>query len=134
MSITLLALAAAASANPDAVVGRWKTETKNAIVEIERCGQSLCGTLISSDGITANPALKDANNKDEKLRGRTLKGIRMLWGFSYKDGSWVKGNIYSGDDGGTYDATITPIDANSIKLKGCIVWPLCKNQVWQRVR
>lgn len=134
MSITLLALAAAASASPDIAVGRWKTETKNGIVEIARCGQSLCGNLITSDGIAANPAIKDVNNKDEKLRGRALKNMPMLWGFTYKDGTWAKGNVYNADDGGTYDATITMTDANTLKLKGCIVWPLCKNQVWRRVR
>ncbi len=134
MSLALLALATAATASPDAVVGKWKTETKNAIVEISRCGPSLCGTLLTSDGIAANPGLKDVNNKDEKLRGRTLKGITMIWGFAYKDGAWVNGNIYSGEKGKIYDATITPIDANSLKLRGCIIWPACENQIWRRVR
>lgn len=134
MSITLLALAAAFTASPDVAVGRWKTETKNGIVEITRCGQSLCGNLITSDGIAANPALKDEKNKDEKLRNRTLKNMPMLWGFTFKDGAWAKGNVYNADDGGIYDATITMADANTLKLKGCIVWPLCKNQVWRRVR
>lgn len=134
MSITLLALAVAAAANPDAVVGRWKTETRNGIVEITRCGASLCGKLLSSDGINANPALKDVNNKDEKLRGRAMKGLQMLGGFSFKNGVWDGGTIYNGEDGKTYDARITSIDANSLKLRGCIFVPLCKNQTWTRVR
>lgn len=134
MSITLLALAAAATATPDAVVGRWKTETRNGIVEITRCGASLCGKLLSSDGLTANPALKDVNNKDEKLRGRMLKGLQIVGGFSYKNGVWDDGTIYNAEDGKTYDARITPIDANTLKLRGCIFVPLCKNQTWTRVR
>jgi len=133
MSITLLALAAAATASPDTVVGRWRTETRNGIVEITRCGSSLCGNLVTSDGIAASPALKDTNNKDEKLRNRTLKGLPMLWGFRFDAGTWAKGNVYNAEDGGTYSATITTADANTLKLKGCIVWPLCKNQVWHRV-
>jgi len=133
MSITLLALAVAASANPDAVVGRWKTETKNGIVEITRCGQSLCGNLLTSDGIAANPALKDTENKDPKLRNRPLKGAQILWGFTYRDGAWTGGNIYKADEGKTYAATITPVDANTLTLKGC-VWIICKNQTWRRVR
>lgn len=132
MSITLLALAAAASANPDAVVGRWKTETKNAIVEIERCGKSLCGKLVTSDGIAANPGLKDSENKDPKLRNRPLKGLPLLWGFTYKDGAWVDGNIYKVDEGKTYASSITPVDANTLTLKGC-VWIICKSQTWRRV-
>ena len=134
MSITLLALAAAASFGPDAVVGRWKTETRNGIVEIARCGPSLCGKLLTSDGIAANPALKDVNNKDEGLRGRTLKGLQIIGGFSYKNGVWDNGTIYNAEDGKTYDARITPIDAGTLKLRGCIFVPLCKNQTWTRVR
>ncbi|KRB82794.1 hypothetical protein ASE00_12275 [Sphingomonas sp. Root710] len=134
MSIMLMALAMAATASPDAVVGRWKTETRNGIVEITRCGSSLCGKLLSSDAINANPAARDTNNKDEKLRGRPLKGLPILGGFAFKDGVWNGGTIYNGEDGKTYDARITPVDANTLKLRGCIFVPLCKNQTWTRVR
>ncbi|KKC26300.1 DUF2147 domain-containing protein [Sphingomonas sp. SRS2] len=134
MSITLMALAMAAAASPDTVVGRWKTETRNGIVEITHCGQSLCGKLLSSDGITANPALKDVKNKDEKLRGRALKGVQLLGGFTLKNGVWDGGTIYNAEDGKTYDARITPVDANTLKLRGCVFVPLCKNQTWTRVR
>nr|WP_047166639.1 DUF2147 domain-containing protein [Sphingomonas sp. Y57] len=134
MSMTLMALAMAATASPDAVVGRWKTETRNGIVEITRCGTSLCGKILGSDGLTANPALKDVNNKDEKLRGRALKGLQILGGFSFKDGVWDKGTIYNAEDGKTYGARISSIDENRLKLRGCIFVPLCKNQTWTRVR
>lgn len=134
MSVALFALAASAAASPDAVVGRWKTETRNGIVEITRCSASLCGKLLSSDGINANPALKDTNNKDEKLRGRALKGLQILGGFSFKDGVWNGGTIYNAEDGKTYDARITSVDPNTLKLRGCIFVPLCKNQTWTRVR
>lgn len=132
--MTLMALAMAATTSPDAVVGRWKTETRNGIVEITRCGTSLCGKILGSDGLTANPALKDVNNKDEKLRGRALKGLQILGGFSFKDGVWDKGTIYNAEDGKTYGARISSIDENRLKLRGCIFVPLCKNQTWTRVR
>ncbi|WP_340314751.1 DUF2147 domain-containing protein [Rhizorhabdus argentea] len=134
MTIMLMALAMATGASPDAVVGRWKTETRNGIVEIARCGTSLCGKLMTSDGIAANPAMKDVNNKDKKLRGRALKGLQILGGFSFEDGVWDDGTIYNAEDGKIYDARITPVDANTLKLRGCIFVPLCKNQTWTRVR
>ena len=130
----LLALAAAGAASPDMVIGRWAIPTKHGVIEIAKCGASICGTLVDSDGIRANPQLKDINNKDAAQRSRALKGLMMLKGFSWKSGSWSGGTIYNGDDGGTYSATVTPVDANQLKLKGCIVWPLCKTQVWTRIR
>jgi uncharacterized protein (DUF2147 family) len=134
MSITLMALAAAAVGNPDIVVGRWRTETRGGIIEIARCGPSICGKIVTSDGLATNPNLMDVNNKDPKLRNRPIKGMQMLSGFSYKDGLWDGGTIYNGEDGKTYSARITPVDANTLKLRGCIFVPLCKNQTWTRVR
>lgn len=131
--IALMILAAAGVAAPEEFVGRWQTSTKHGVVEIVRCGASICGTLVDSDGIRANPQLRDLNNKDSSQRTRALKGLMILKGFSWKSGTWAGGTIYNGDDGGTYSATLTAEDHNQIKLKGCIVWPLCKTQIWTRI-
>lgn len=109
-------------------------ETKHATVEVAHCGPALCGTLTDSDGIRANPRLLDVKNKDKTQQGRAVKGLRMLYGFTWDGSAWTGGQVYNPDDGGTYKGTITPIDADHLKLRGCIVWPLCKTQVWTRVR
>lgn len=126
--------AAAAIASPDAALGRWHTETKNGIVEIDRCGASICGRLVGSDGLRANPDLRDIHNKDAASRGRRLMGLQILAGFTRSDGGWTGGTIYNGDDGGTYKATVTPVDADHLRVRGCIIWPLCKSQTWTRIR
>ena len=133
MTMALMALAMAAT-SPDAAVGRWMTEARHGIVEITRCGASLCGKIVTSDGIDANPAMKDVKNKDEQLRGRTLKGLQILGGFSFRSGIWDGGTVYNAEDGKTYDARITVVDPNRLKLRGCIFVPLCKTQTWTRVR
>ena len=130
----LLMAVAAAAVGPDAAIGRWQTETKHGIVEIAPCGASLCGRLVGSDGLRANPDLRDINNKDASLRGRRLAGITMLQGFTRGTTDWRGGTVYNAADGGTYKATVTPIDANTLKMKGCIVWPLCKSETWTRIR
>ncbi|MEP9404124.1 DUF2147 domain-containing protein [Sphingomonas sp. VNH70] len=134
MSIVLIALAAAAILPADTVVGRWQTESRHGIVEITRCGASICGTLISSDGIRGNPQLRDEKNKKPELRTRELRGLQILQGFHWSSDSWSGGSIYNAEDGGTYGATVTMVDRDHLKLKGCIVWPLCKTQTWVRVR
>lgn len=130
----LIMLAAAAAISPDAAVGKWHTETRGGVVEIERCGTSICGRLVSSDGLKANSNLLDGHNKDPSLRGRRLLNLQVLGGFTRGDGQWTGGTIYNGDDGGTYKATVTPIDADHLRVKGCIIWPLCKSQTWTRIR
>ncbi|MET1755950.1 DUF2147 domain-containing protein [Novosphingobium sp. RD2P27] len=138
---TTLALVAAAfvgtpavAAGPDSVLGHWRTPSKNGHVEITRCGESVCGRLVDSDNIRADPELRDLNNKDASKRSRPLKNMQILSGFKGDAKQWSGGSIYNPEDGGTYKATITPAGANTLKLKGCIVWPLCKTQTWTRIR
>ena len=130
----LMAAAAMAAGGADAVVGTWRTPGKNAIVEVSRCGASLCSKLLTSDGLKANPDMRDINNKDTAVRGRRLMGLQLMNGLKWDGQSWSGGTIYNAEDGGTYKATVSAIDADHLKLKGCIVWPLCKTQTWTRVR
>lgn len=128
-----LLMALAAGAGADGAIGRWKTETRNGIVEVAPCGASICGRLVGSDGLKANPNLLDSENSDPKLRTRKLLGVQLLGGFTRTADAWTGGWVYKADDGKTYKGTVTPIDADHLQVKGCIVWPLCKSQTWTRV-
>ena len=127
------ALAAASPAAADGVLGLWKTETRNGIVEISRCGASVCGRLVTSDGLKADPNLKDVNNSNAALRGRPLKGLLILSGFKPEGAVWNGGKIYNAEDGKTYSARLTPA-GNRLQVRGCIFVPLCKTQSWTRIR
>jgi uncharacterized protein (DUF2147 family) len=116
------------------VTGLWQTPTNGGQVEIARCGNSLCGKLVSSNHIRENPALKDVKNKDKAQQGRTLKNLQMLYDFTGGPTKWTGGKVYNPDDGGTYSGTIELLSDNELKLKGCIVAPLCKTQKWTRLR
>ncbi|VWX54355.1 DUF2147 domain-containing protein [Novosphingobium sp. 9U] len=131
---TLSAAGSASAAGTDSVVGKWRTPSKHGVVEIAKCGASLCGRLVDSDHIRTNPELQDVNNKNTAQRSRRLKGLQILGGFKASGSQWDGGTIYNPEDGGTYKATITPAGADTLKLKGCIVWPLCKTQTWTRIR
>jgi uncharacterized protein (DUF2147 family) len=116
------------------VTGLWATPGNGGQVEIAHCGNSLCGKLVTSDHIKADPARKDAKNKDEAQRGRPLKNLQMLYDFTGGPTKWTGGKVYNPEDGGTYSGTIELLSANELKLKGCIVAPLCKTQKWTRIR
>lgn len=135
---TLIAVAAlgalAGPAFAADVTGLWATPTNGGQVEIARCGNSLCGKLVTSNQIKTNAALKDERNKDAAQRARTLKGLQMLYNFTGGPAKWTGGTVYNPDDGGTYSGMIEMVSDNQLKLKGCVVAPLCKTQVWNRVR
>ena len=92
------------------------------------------GTLVTSSHIRANPEVKDQRNKDAALRDRPLRGLRMLSGFTGGPTEWRGGSVYNPADGGTYRGTITMTNDNSLRLRGCIVAPLCKTQTWTRIQ
>jgi uncharacterized protein (DUF2147 family) len=131
---TVFSGAAAAMARPEDAIGHWATPSKHGVVEIVACGTSVCGRLIESDSIRTNPDMRDAHNGDAARRNRPLKGLMLLEGFHRGANGWDGGTIYNPEDGGTYHATITLSGPDKLNLKGCVVWPLCKNQTWQRIR
>ena len=133
--IALILAAALSGGGPaDAVTGQWRTQTRNGVVEIERCGETICGRLMHSIGLDANPALADVHNSDAKLRSRPLKGLNIMTGFSWRQGVWSGGSIYNAEDGHTYHGTVTQVDADHLKVRGCIFAPLCKTETWTRIR
>ena len=134
LTLSMGALSVAAPALAQDVTGLWQTETNGGQVEISHCGNSLCGKLVNSDHIKSDPTVKDVKNKDASLRIRTLKNMQMLYDFTGGPTKWTGGKVYNAADGGTYSGTITLTSANSLKLKGCIVAPLCKTENWTRIK
>ena len=134
LALSTTALAVSAPAFAQDATGLWQTETNGGQVEIARCGNSLCGKLVTSNHIKADPAVKDAKNKDASLRNRPLKNMQMLYDFTGGPTKWTGGKVYNADDGGVYSGTITLTSPNSLKLKGCIVAPFCKTQTWTRIK
>ena len=134
-----LALLAAVALQPgdvpaNAVLGTWQTTTRHGVVQVSRCGPSICGRLVDSDGLRADPQLRDIHNQNADLRQRPLRNLPMLDGFHWNGTAWAGGWIYNGEDGGTYHATVHLDDPAHLTVKGCIVWPLCRSVVWTRVR
>ena len=114
--------------------GVWQTPTNGGQVRISRCGQALCGALVNSDHIRRDPNVRDERNREESLRSRTLRNLPMLTGFTGGPTEWRNGSVYNPADGRTYRGTITMTDDNTLRLRGCVVAPLCKTQTWTRIR
>lgn len=133
-ALTVTVLAAPASAQTADPTGLWQTPTNGGQVRISRCGQALCGALVTSAHIRTNPAALDENNSNRALRTRTLRDLPMLSGFTGGPTEWRGGSVYNPADGRTYRGTITMTNANTLNLRGCVVAPLCRNQTWTRVR
>ncbi len=115
-------------------IGVWTTPEDGGQVRILACGANLCGRVVTSRQLRADPTLKDARNKDPALRGRPLKDLQLMSGFSGGPKVWKNGRIYRPQDGGTYSGRMELVDADRLKVTGCVAPGLCQSQMWTRVR
>ncbi len=93
MLFATLAAAPAALAGSDPT-GVWQVEDKSAIVQIESCGQTLCGTIIWSE--------KPTDAKGEKLCNMAVLGDAVPSG----PDSWDKGWVYAPKAGSKYPVSL----------------------------
>ncbi|SLN48721.1 DUF2147 domain-containing protein [Oceanibacterium hippocampi] len=135
-STGLAALAALSTVAAAAdVAGVWATEEEKSHVEIEPCGDKMCGGIIwlkEPNDAAGNPKV-DKRNEDESMHSRPIIGLRLLEGFaSAGDGAWEGGKIYNPEDGKTYSSELKLVDEDTLEVKGC-VFVFCKTQTWTRV-
>lgn len=130
-SSVLLLMSVYAYAGADAIQGIWETED-GGYVYIHPEGDTWVGTVVGS---RAGEARYDAKNPDENLRDRRLLGVNVVTGLKYDgDNRWDDGEVYSPDNGKTYDLSAELKDQDTLKVRGYIgISLLGRSQTWQRI-
>lgn len=131
----VLALAAAqpVAAQEASILGRWRTPAEGGVVEIQRCGDALCGRLIDAAPLRRNPDQRDVRNRDASLRDRPLRGLTVLNRFTGGPSEWRGGPLYDPNSGQSADrGTLTLVDGDRLSVRGCIARVLCRTQTWRR--
>jgi uncharacterized protein (DUF2147 family) len=108
-----------------------------AHVDIAPCGNELCGVLASTaspiDPATGLP-WADKNNSDPNLRNRPLVGVQVLIAIGPSGvGKWV-GRLYNKDDGKTYTGYLNELDAQTIRVEGCVLSIMCGGENMTRIK
>ncbi|MCX2741810.1 DUF2147 domain-containing protein [Pontibacter anaerobius] len=117
-------------------LGVWTNEEGKAQFEIYKCGDKLCGKIVSLKEPLRNGKPKmDDNNPEKKLRSRPLIGMRFMDGFEYDgDNKWDDGTIYDPESGKTYSCYMKMTGNNKMEVKGYIGISLIgRTQYWTRV-
>jgi len=120
--------------------GIWATEDGKSRVQIEDCGNKLCGKIIwlsdpfEKDGTEA----VDSENPNPQLRMRRLVGLTILGGFMPDRSDpklWQSGWIYDPDNGKTYSCNLRLESPESLRVRGYIGLPIFgASQIWSRVK
>lgn len=128
----LMALAAPVAARD--LTGIWATGSEGGRVQIYRCGQALCGKIVDAARLRTNPDLTDLRNSDPKLRGRRLKGLVVLQGFTGGPVEWKGGPVYDPESGdGAGKGYLKLLSDGRLELKGCVA-VFCRTKIWTRAR
>ncbi|MGH7025649.1 MAG: DUF2147 domain-containing protein [Caulobacteraceae bacterium] len=124
-ALGLVALAAWAppAASP---LGLWWTKGRQAVVDIEPCGQALCGRLVGLPRQRGEAIPTDSRGRSQC--GETIiRGARPTGG-----GDWL-GKVADPRTGATYRARLWMDERGELHLRGYIFVPLLgRSQVWRR--
>lgn len=131
--LIVLAGAAPAVAQDASILGRWRTPAEGGVVDIQRCGQALCGRLVDAAPLRRDPDQRDVRNRDASQHQRPLRGLLVLRNFTGGPSEWRGGPLYDPNSGQTADrGTLTLSGEGRLAVRGCIARVLCRTQTWRR--
>lgn len=122
----------------DDILGFWLTEEKTGVIEIKKNTKNeYYGEIVWVKDVHTGKIKdkKDVNNPDEKLRERSILGMKNTWGFKFDgDDEWEDGNIYDPKSGKIYSAKMELEDnGQKLDLRGYVGVPLFgKTTEWTR--
>jgi uncharacterized protein (DUF2147 family) len=120
------AMTMAASPQPGTTLqGFWRNPKGTVEVQIDTCGNAMCGTVVA-----ASPsAVADARDSGYP----SLVGMQLLYGYHAAGPDEWRGTIFVPDIGRSFSSHIQLVDADHVRVSGCLVGKfLCKSQLWRR--
>ena len=139
MKIALAALAllitssGGARADQSDILGRWRTTQHGGVVEIYHCGGALCGRVVDSERLRANPNLLDERNHNRTLRSRRVMDLVVLHNFTGGPERWTGGPLYDPATGDSASSgSLRLLSRSTLEVKGCLAAFLCRTQRWTK--
>ena len=133
----LLLTSVSASDAAPSPIGLWYAEGGAAKVEVQLCGDALCGRAVwlRSPFDDNGCPLSDKYNPDTSLRGRPVIGIDILSDLRpVSDGVWDGGAIYDPTSGRTYRCTMSLAADDRLLVRGYVGFQLLgRTTTWFRV-
>ena len=115
-----------ASAQGPGVEGVWSNPKGSVEVRTGTCGDKLCGVVVY--------ASQQAQADARKAGAQPLIGTTLLRDYKADGTAHWSGQVFVPDRKASYYSTIQLVDAQTLKVSGCILGGLiCKSQLWHRV-
>ncbi len=122
---TLGAASTAVSVTPSLERAVWVNPYGNVKVQTGDCAGKLCGWVIW--------ATPEAAQEAREAGTQNLVGTQLLQGYrSVGPGRW-EGHVFVPDMGHRFYSTISQLNAETLKISGCVLGGLiCKSQIWHK--
>lgn len=92
------------------------------MIDIEACGDALCGTVVWASEKAKHDARKGTPH---------LVGTKLLTGMKHSSAHVWKGKIFVPDQNMHASAKLRPEGTMHLNVSGCVMM-LCKSQVWTK--
>ena len=134
IAATLLSASSIRAQSGGEPTGIWLTQAGDAKVRVSKCGGGICGVIVwlkdPIDPATGRPQIDD-KNPNPALAKRPMIGLPLFTAMQPSGSNQWSGEIYNADDGSSYASHISLVDANALRVEGC-VGPLCGGETWTR--
>jgi uncharacterized protein (DUF2147 family) len=118
------------------ILGYWYTEGHEGGVELYQCDEKICGKFRWLKPTSKPGDALDDNNPDPEKRSRQLCQLEFMTDFKPDgQGHYTGGVIYSPRHGQNFNANMTLIDHDTLKVHGYILTPMLgESQTWTRAK
>lgn len=128
-AVVLLTTTNTFGVGPSDVLGPWKTDGGDSVLELFRCGEKICGKIVwlkepsyidSKDGPVGKTKV-DRKNPDPALRTRPILGLHVMKGLTARgDNRWDSGTCYNPESGKSYRCKMRLAAPDRLELRGYI--------------
>lgn len=138
--LILISVQIAFAQKADAILGNWKSEKGDKIINIYKTNDLYYGkvTWIADSAEGKGKDRQDIKNPNAALKTRKVVGVDFLLSFSYfsERDVWKEGKIYNYETGNNYSGKIHLSKEDQLELTGYygILWFLGRTQIWTRTK
>jgi len=129
LAAILLAAATASGAGQGDILGPWKTDGGDSLLEFFKCGDKICGKITwlkapnyidRKDGPVGKTKV-DRKNPNPALRNRPILGLEVMKGLTPKGANrWGNGACYDPETGKSYKCKMSLKSPKHLELRGYI--------------
>lgn len=108
----------AQAADPEQIVGVWKSSDADLIIKIDKVGDYFQGRIVWIETKATQSLALDENNPDERLQTMPLKGNKIIQELSFNPSElvWDGGTFYYHEEGKLYNCQISLDGSNQLKI------------------